>query len=139
MYPTIPHTSSSLPDPRGSATSAGDDAAELTFRQPGGREPALPQFRRDQRPDLLVLPLPLPELGVPPADELLDRLVEVARHVGDDADRGGQRQARRGRQVTGEILRGGIRRDAGASGVPEFGHAYFLLGGRAVRQESCPI
>src|SRR5690348_7198245 len=140
MYPTIPHTSSSphalLVASRGAASrftlsavssSAVDDAAELAFRQPRRREPALPQFCLDQRPDLLVLSLPLAEFGVPPADELLDGLVEVARYVGDDADRGGLRQARRGRQVTGEILREGFR------------HAYFLLGHRAVRQESCPI
>ena len=67
------------------------------------------------------------EFGVAPADELLDRLAEVRRHVGDDPDRGRLRQARRGRQVAREVLREGIRR---FSGVRVPGMPPFLLAGQ---------
>ena len=55
---------------------AVDDAAELALRQGGRRESALPELGHDQRPDLVVLVLASLEFGVPPADELLDRLAE---------------------------------------------------------------
>ena len=44
--------------------------------------------------------------------ELLDRLVKVRRHVGDDPDRGGLWQAGRGRQVPREVGRGRQQRTA---------------------------
>src|SRR3989440_12693204 len=123
-------------------------APELTFRQSRRREPALPELGCYQRPDLVVLALALPQFDVTPADELLDRLAEVRRHVGDDPDRRGLRKAGRGGQVAREVPRGrggrgsrlpGIPASSGVSGVSGAWHAYFLLAVRALRQGSCPI
>jgi plasmid stabilization system protein ParE len=88
----------------------------MTLRQAGRGEPALPELGRDHRPDIVVLALAPAQFGVAPADECLDRLVEVVGDVGDDPDRGRLRQARRGRQVAYEVLRERVR------------HASFLLG-----------
>jgi hypothetical protein len=94
-----------------------DDAPELALRQPGRREPALLELGRDQRPDLVVRTLAPLQFGVPPTDELVDRLVEVRRDVRDDPERGRLRQAGRGGQVTREVLREGVH---GGHGI---GHA----------------
>src|SRR5580704_16330533 len=126
MYPTIPHTSGSPVR----FTLSVDDAPELALRQGRRREPALPELSGDQRPDLIVLVLASLQFGVASADELLDRLVEVRRYVGDDPDRGGLRQARRGRQVAREILRERVCGVSRGSGDSAGRHAYFLLANR---------
>src|SRR6185437_5549378 len=81
------------------------DAPELALRQSWRREPALPELGRYQRPDLVVLALALLQFDVTPADELLDGLAEVRRHVGYDPDRRGLRKAGRGGQVAREVPR----------------------------------
>ena len=135
----VPHDSAHFGLPSVRLALSVDDAPELALRQCGRREPALPELGRDQRPDLIVLALASLQFGVAPADELLDRLVEVRRYVGDDPDRGGLRQARRGRQVAREILR---ERDppelsagSGGSGVG-MPTSYSR---RRFRQDFCPI
>jgi hypothetical protein len=125
-----------------------NDAPELTLRQSRRREPALPELGCYQRPDLVVLALALPQFDVTPADELLDRLAEVRRHVGDDPDRRGLRKAGRGGQVAREVLRERVGWYSGPSRIPTSSevwgvsgtwHAYFLLAACAFRQDFCPI
>ena len=114
MYPTIPHT---FEVPFSQLALLVRDAPELALRQCRRREPALFELGRDERPDLVVLALASLEFGMAPADEFLDRLGEVRRHVGDDPDRGGLREASRGRQVPREVLRERISRISGVTGI----------------------
>src|SRR5580658_189074 len=104
------------------------DAPELPFRETGRGKPALREFDRDHRPDLVVLVLPALQLAVPPTDELLDRFAEVGDDVRDDPDRGRRRQVRRGGQVAHEVRRELVghapsyrRRGASASFLPASG------------------